>query len=154
MRWLQTQDFSSEHTQPLDLRRRPSGCDWSRCVLRPQTARRTYQTWESSPQHTVLAPLWYKVAFLWRSGMPSNLWLATFHALTDLLLQNCLQLSTSRIFVSTLVLASCRIWHKMYSLCNQSKPMKVVKSLYFYLLLSFNSRIKRGDLKLGTRDHT
>ena len=154
MRWQQKQDFSSEHTQPLNLRRRLSGCDWSRCVLRPQTAHRTFLTWESSPQHIALAPLWCKAAFLWRFWMPSNLWLATSHALTDLLLQSCFQSSTLWISVSTLVLVSCRIWHKKYSLCNQSKPMKVVKPVYFHLLLSFNSRIERGDLKLGTQDHT
>ena len=154
MRWQQTQDFSSEHTQPLNLRRRLSGCDWSRCALRPQTAHRTFLTWESSPQHTVLAPLWCKAAFLWQSGMPSSLLLAIFHALTDLLLQSCFQSSTLWISVSTLVLVSCRIWHKKYSLCNQSKPIIVVKSLYFHLLLSFNSRIKKGDLKSGTQDHT
>ena len=154
MRWQQTQDFSNEHTQPLNLRRHLSGCGWSRCALRPQTAHRTFLTWESSPQHTVLAPLWCKAAFLWRFGMPSSLWLATFHELTDLLLQSCFQQNISRISVSTLVLASCRIWHKKNSLCNQSKPMKVVKPLYFHLLLSFNSRIERGDLKSGTQDHT
>ena len=153
MRWQQKQDFSSEHTQPLNLRRRLSGCDWSRCVLRPQTAHRTSLTWESSPQHIVLGHLWCRAVFLLRFGMPSSLWLSISHALTDLLLQSCYQLSTLRISASTLVLVSCRIWHKKYSLCNQSKPMKVVKPLYFHLLLSFNSRIKRDDLKSGTQDH-